>query len=87
MSQRERISGENVFCLKELHGEVVGAGDREAEGQLVVDGGLRQAAVLEVVGVVEHIVGDHVADLALGAVGAYPVGNGLICGEDPCGHR
>ena len=43
MSQRERIGGENVFCLKELHGEVVGARHREAKGQLVVDGGLRAA--------------------------------------------
>ena len=54
----------------------MGAGDREAEGQLVVDGGLGQAAVLEVVGVVEHIVGDHVAQLPLIAVGVDPVGNG-----------
>ena len=54
----------------------MGAGDREAEGQLVVDGGVRQAAVFEVVGVVEHIVGYHVAHFALGAVGVYPVGDG-----------
>ena len=77
MSQRERISGENVFCLKELHGEVVGARHREAEGQLIVDGGCGQLAVLEVVRAVQRVVGDHIADLALGAVGVDPAGNGL----------
>ena len=59
----------------------MGAGDREAKGQLVVDGGVRQAAVLEVVGVVEHIVGDHVAQLPLIAVGVDPVGDGLYLAD------
>ncbi len=58
MSQRERIGGENVFCLKELHREVVGARHREAKGQLVVDGGCGQLAVLEVVRAVQRVVGN-----------------------------
>ena len=77
MSQRERIGGKNVFCLKELHGEVVGARHREAKGQLAVDGGLGQQAVLEVVRAVQRVVGDHIGDLAIGAVGVDPAGNGL----------
>ena len=71
------VGGDDVLCLKELHGEVVGARHREAEGQLIVDGGRWQLAVLEVVRAVQRVVGDHVADLALGAVGVDPVGNGL----------
>ena len=73
----EGVGGEDIFGLEELHREVVGARHREAEGQLVVDGGCGQLAVLEVIRAVQHIVGDHVADLALGAVGVDPVGNGL----------
>ena len=73
----EGVGGKDVLCLKELHGEVVGARHREAEGQLIVDGHFGQKAVLEVIRAVQHIVGDHVADLALGAVGVDPVGNGL----------
>ena len=55
----------------------MGARHRETEGQLVVDGHFGQKAVLEVIRAVQHIVGDHVAELALGAVGVDPVGNGL----------
>ena len=73
----EGVGGKDVFCLKELHGEVVGARHRETKGQLIVDGGCGQLAVLEVIRAVQHIVGDHVAELALGAVGVDPVGNGL----------
>ena len=77
MIQRERIGSQHIFGLKELHGEVMGAQYREAKGQLIVDRFFRQHTVLEVIRAVQHIVGDHVADLALGTVGVDPLGDGL----------
>ena len=59
----------------------MGARHREAEGQLIVDGGCGQLAVLEVIRAVQRVVGDHVADLALGAVGVDPAGNGFDLGQ------
>ena len=32
VSLGEGLAGDDIFCLEELGGEVVGAGDREAEG-------------------------------------------------------
>ena len=65
-----------TYLLKDWVGKLWVPGTEKPKGQLVVDGGVRQAAVFKVVGVVEHIVGDHVAHFALGAVGVDPVGDG-----------
>ena len=77
----EGVGRDDILGLKELHGEIVGARHREAEGQLAVDGCFRQKAVLEVIRAVEHIVGDHVGHLAIGAVAVDPLGDGLDLGQ------
>ena len=78
----EGLCSEHILCLKEPHRELVGARDGDAGGQLALQLDVRQGGVLEYVRVVQHIVGDHVGELALFriAVGIDPVVHALDLG-------
>ena len=70
----EGVCRQHILCLKKGHGKVVGARHREAVRQLAVQRLFGQLAVAQVAGVVEHIVRDHVGDLALCQMAFQPLG-------------
>ena len=73
----ERVSGDDILCVKEAGGEIVGARHREAVRQLAVQCMVGQVTVPQVAGIVEHVIRDHIGNLALPQMFNQPLCHGL----------